>query len=566
MRKATGAALFIAMALLFLIANRGAYQGYFSGDDFGNLSWTRHLGLVDVVRGLVVPSYAHQNLRWVGYAYCALLGQTAGLRFPWYVAVLHAIHLLNVWVLWLLLRRLGLGRLAGVVGSLFFAFHMGVFDAYWRPMYIFDVLCALFCLLSLLCYVSRRWVLSLVCFWLAFRSKELTVMLPAVLTFYEYWLGEKRWKPLVPFWVVSLIFGTQGLLLSAGTDTEYTFRFSLDAIGKTVSFYSSQLFLLPYAGLAMLALPPVTRDRRVSLGVVLLCLMPAPVLLMPGRLYGAYLYVPLAGAAIALAALVARLKPAYGAAVAAVLFAIWIPWNYSHLRTLRRANLAAAAENRTYVSTLAEMARGLPEMRTFVYDGFPADLHPWGVQGALQYLYARLDLEVYWTEQEGYEKGFRAERFVMLWWDPVFRTLAVVPRTSTMPDNAYFKINRNRCQPIWQLGEGWHPWEYAFRWIAPYASARLRRPAEAHQFELVAQIGPGLIRDLKRTAVQVFLNGQLLGREEFTADGIYPMRWNLPAGTPGPVKVEFRVEPEYRPTRDSRSMGIAIQGFGFIQN
>jgi hypothetical protein len=405
-----------------------------------------------------------------------------------------------------------------------------------------------------------------VCFWLAFRSKELTVMLPAVLTFYEYWLGEKRWKPLVPFWVVSLVFGTQGLLLSAGTDTEYTFRFSLDAIIETVSFYSSQLFLLPYAGLAMLALPLVTRDRRVSLGVVFLCLMPVPVLLMPGRLYGAYLYVPLAGAAIALAALVARLKPAYGAAVAAVLFAIWIPWNYSHLRTLRRANLAAAAENRTYVSTLAEMARGLPEMRTFVYDGFPADLHPWGVQGALQYLYDRLDLGVYWTEQEGYEKGFRAERFVMLWWDPVFRTLAVVPRTSTMPDNTYFKINRNRCQPIWQLGEGWHPWEYAFRWIAPYASARLRRPAEARQFELVAQIGPDLIRDLKRTAVQVFLNGQLLGREEFTADGFYPVRWNLPAGAPGPVKVEFRVEPEYRPTRDSRRMGIAIQGFGFTEN
>lgn len=565
MRTVIGAALFAALALLFLIANRGAYQGYFSGDDLANLSWTPQAGPRDVVEGLLKPWYRGSG-RPTGHAYYALLSHTAGLRFPWYVAVLQALHFLNVWVLWLLLRRLGLGRLAAAAGSLFFAFHMGVFDAYWRPMYIFDVLCALFCLLSLLCYVWRRWVLSLLCFWLAFKSKELAVMLPAVLTLYEYWLGEKRWKLLIPFWAVSLVFGAQALLENAGTNTEYTLQFTPEAIFRTVSFYSSQLFLLPYLGLVMLALPLLVRDRRLDLGVAFLCLMPVPVLLLPGRLYGAYLYVPLAGAAIALAALAARLKPAHAAALAAVFFAIWIPWNYGHLRTLRRAALAAANENRTYVATLAQMVRDLPEMRTFVYDGFPRHLDVWGVEGALQYLCGRLDLDLHWTEQKGFQKGFQADRFVMLWWDPIFRTLTVVPHTSDTPDVAYFKIHANRCQPIWQLGTGWHPWEYGFRWIQPYASARLRRPAEARQFELVAQIGPSLIRDVKRTAVQVFLDGQLLGRQEFTAHGIYTLRWNLPAGSPGPAKVEFRVAPEYRPTKESRSMGIAIQGFGFVEN
>jgi hypothetical protein len=565
MRAVMGAAVFAALTLLFLIANRGAYQAYFSGDDLANLSWTRHVEPVDLVAGSVKPWYG-RNDRPIGHAYFALLVQTAGLRFPWYVAVLQTLHLLNVWVLWLLLRRLGFPRLAAGAGSLFFAFHVGVLEAYWRPMYIFDVLCGLFCLLSLLGYLSRRWVLSLVCFWLAFKSKELAVMLPVILTLYEYWLGEKRWKPLIPFWAVSLIFGAQALLGNAGTNTEYTLQFTPQAISKTVSFYSSQLFLVPYLGLVMLALPLVVRDRRLNWGLAFLCLMPVPVLLLPGRLYGAYLYLPLAGAAIALAALAARLKPVHAAALAAVFFAIWIPWNYGHLRTLRRALLAAANENRTYVATLAQMARDLPEMRTFVYDGFPHDLHVWGVEGALQYLYGHLDLNLYWTGQNGFEKGFQAQRFVMLWWDPIFRTLTAVPRASDTSDVAYFRIYGSRCQPIWQLGTGWHPWEYAFRWIEPYASARLRRPAEARQFELVAHIGPGLIQDLKRTTVQVFLDGQLLGQHEFTDHGIYPLRWKLPAGEPGPVMVEFRVAPEYRPTKESRRMGIAIRGFGFVEN
>ena len=38
-------------------------------------------------------------------------------------------------------------------------------------------------------FAQRRWVLSFIAFWCAYKAKELAVMLPAVLFVYEYWLG-----------------------------------------------------------------------------------------------------------------------------------------------------------------------------------------------------------------------------------------------------------------------------------------------------------------------------------------------------------------------------------------
>ena len=93
---------------------------------------------------------------------------------------------------------------------LFFVFHMALFDAFWKPMFIFDVLCGLFCLLSMLAW--RRsgkawWIASFAAFWMAYKSKEVAVMLPSVLLLYEFTLGERRWRRLLPFLAVSFSFG-----------------------------------------------------------------------------------------------------------------------------------------------------------------------------------------------------------------------------------------------------------------------------------------------------------------------------------------------------------------------
>src|SRR5574340_1123305 len=129
MPKWAGALLLGAMIVLFLIANRGAYEGYFHGDDLDNLAWTRGVSLADFAAGLASPLFYTNNFRPAGHLFYFLMGRAAGLDFRWYVAVLQAVHLLNVWLLWLFLRRLRFAPLAATAGALLFAFHMAVFDA-----------------------------------------------------------------------------------------------------------------------------------------------------------------------------------------------------------------------------------------------------------------------------------------------------------------------------------------------------------------------------------------------------------------------------------------------------
>ncbi|MCX6635045.1 MAG: hypothetical protein NT090_08190 [Acidobacteria bacterium] len=309
-RQAAGLAAFCMLVLLFLVANRGAYQGYFQDDELDNIGWTREVPAAGYISGLLTPRYSPLNFRPVGHGFFSLMGRWADLRFPPYVAAIHALHLLNVLLVWLLLRRLKLPALAAGAGTVFFAFHMGVFDALWKPMYVFDLLCALFSLTALLAWTHRRWVVSFVAFWLAYKSKELAVMLPLALTAYELWLsdetGRRRWGRLAPFFAVSLVFGLQAILGRHDPTHAYRMELSLAGLAKTIPFYSSRILLIPYAGLALLTLPLVARDRRVWFGLACLALFLAPLLILPGRVFGAYLYLPLAGLAVAVAAISAR--------------------------------------------------------------------------------------------------------------------------------------------------------------------------------------------------------------------------------------------------------------------
>src|SRR5262249_16940144 len=145
MTKRAGAALFLATAALFLIANRAAYKGYFQDDEIDNISWTRILPMSSYVRGAITPQYFPNNFRPAGHFYFREMSLLFGLDFPKYLPLLHFAHLLNLWLVWKIARQLGIGPLAASLGTLFFAFHMAAFDVYWKPMYVFDLLCASFC-------------------------------------------------------------------------------------------------------------------------------------------------------------------------------------------------------------------------------------------------------------------------------------------------------------------------------------------------------------------------------------------------------------------------------------
>lgn len=204
MPKRSGLLCFFVLAALFLIVNRAAYKGYFQADELDTMGWAQMGSAGLYLTAALSPRFSPLNFRPTAHFYFHEAVLHFGLDFPKYVLVLHMVHLFNVWLIWLLARKLGAKPVAAALGCFFFAFHMALFDAFWKPIYIYDVLCGTFCLLSILFYARRWWIVSFASYWLAYKSKELAVMLPVALACYEIWFGERRWKPLLPFFLASL--------------------------------------------------------------------------------------------------------------------------------------------------------------------------------------------------------------------------------------------------------------------------------------------------------------------------------------------------------------------------
>jgi hypothetical protein len=79
---------------------------------------------------------------------------------------------------------------------------------------------------------------------------------------------------------------------------------------------------------------------------------------------------------------------------------------------------------------------------------------------------------------------------------------------------------------------------------------------------LRANIGRELIDSAGPVSVRVALNGRELQPRRFTEAGWQEARWDI-TPQPGPVRVEFFVEPGFRPPRDTRVLGLAVGAFGF---
>jgi hypothetical protein len=420
MSKRTGVLLFLLLAASFLVVNRGAYQGYFQDDEIDTLSWAPGLPTVDYLEGALSARFQENNFRPVGHFYFHAAGRAFELEFPGYVAAIHLLHLFNVWLIWLLARRLGARPFASAAACVFFAFHMALFDAVWKPMYVFDVLCATFCLLSLLLYARERWILSFIAFWLAYKSKELAVMLPLALTCYELWFGQRRWVRLAPFFLVSLSFGLQGVLSHANRDNDYTFRFTPAALASAIPFYASCVFLVPWLGFLLPAAALVWRNRRTWLGLAMMGIFFFPLLFLPERLFSAYCYLPFTGLALAFAGMAGAVRPP---AVAAFLL-LFAPIEYRELRTQRRTTLAADNEVAQWVGGAARWAETAPRIDAVVCNGLPTGFHRWGAQGALHYL-IRPELPVRFLEDGGDRRALAGNRVALLTWDPGKRQLEI---------------------------------------------------------------------------------------------------------------------------------------------
>jgi hypothetical protein len=532
----------LAFILLFLTVNRAAFKGYFQADELQNLSWTPQFPLKAFVRGVLTPRFSAHNFRPVGHLYFSLAGRAFGLDFPKYLWTLDALHFLNVWLLWMVMRRLGIRAASAIAGCFFFGLHMALFDDFWKPMYVFDVLCGTFCLLSLLLYERGRWILSFVAFWLAYKSKELAVMLPLVLACYELWFGKRRWMRLIPFAAASLSFIVQAMLVSPNPDSDYSFHFTPAAIATTISFYGARLFLLPYVGfIAILAFIELAATRKLPrpalLGAAMLGLLFVPLLFLPGRLFSAYCYVPFLGLAIVVAMLPLR--------VLAVGLLLWIPLEVHELRIQRRATLTLDTRVRTWVTSAAQFAKTAGPVDVVVYQGRIPGFADYGIQGAVQYLFHRSTLPVLpWDRADA--RTLVDQGAPVLVWDQGFDNLTVQRRTPGTRDLPYLEMNG--ATPVWQLLEGWHDPEANYRWTATDAVARLDRPDGATKFALRIMV-------VQPVTVRVRLGSSDLAPRQFTGSGWQTAEWELAPAPAGPARIEFH--------SDTAPLGIAVGAFGF---
>jgi hypothetical protein len=460
-----GAAFLGAVLLLSFLVHRAAFQGYFEDDDLSTFPWARSVSLVDLVRDIPSLKYPPEHARPTGYFYFTALYRGAGLDYPPYVAVLQAIHVLNICLLWLLLRRLGLDPIPAATGCLFFAMHRALFDAWWKPMFIYDVLCTTFALASLLAYVCRRWVLSFVAFWLAMRSKEVGIVVPAILLWYELTAGSRNWKRVLPFFVPALIYGAYGLVYNLHQHSSYSFRFEGPSLQKAVAFYASRMIQITYAGFFLLLLPLIAPDKRAWFGTGALVLGLAIYLLLPGRLLEIYLYLAMTGAAVAIAAAAQR-KPQ----VALVLVLIWTGWQYLQIRKHAVRTLAEADERRAYVSALHQA----PDAPVYIYDLIPWSMHSWGVDGALRIYHPNVS-KVHRLEDDGLPTEGPMQ---FLTWDAKSRRLLAAP--FSVEGAAQVKMDGHT--PAWQLPAGWQDPVDGYRTIGKHATARLYRRGSDGRF------------------------------------------------------------------------------------
>lgn len=373
---------------VFIGFNIKAFDGFFQDDELDNMSWTVKAGPDTFIKGFLSPAFNGDNFRPTGHLYFRLATKAFGWSFPSFMAPIFAFHILNGFLVFLLGRKLNIPPWHALAGATFFLLSTAAFDAYWKPMYVFDLLCCTFCLASLISYQGNLYITSLLFFWCAYRSKELAVMLPGILVLYEYWLGEKRFARLIPFLVISLSFGLQGVFLNPNKDNDYSFRFNLASLEKTVPFYAERLLAFPFSAF-LLAPLLLIKDKRIWLGLASVLLISFPLWFLPGRLFEAYVYVPMAFACIAMAAASTRLDPKW----VLLLLLVWFPFNVKQLREEYHAKLAQDDETFSFVQSIVAWVEKNPFEKTLVYTGVPKGLNHWGVTAAWNLAHHSLGLK-----------------------------------------------------------------------------------------------------------------------------------------------------------------------------
>jgi hypothetical protein len=339
------AGLFIACFFLFFTW-RGLLV-YYTGDDVFNLYgyWSKPVSAL--VRGNIffwTPYYRPFG----GVVYRSLFAIFGFNPYPMYV-VFYAAMLVNLWLAYLVFKRIGGTREIGAIATLLYAYHAKFDYLYYNAGSMYDVFCFLFFFSGLLIYLRPRlqgrflgvggtlgFVACLVC---ALNSKEMGATLPVIVLVYELifhppdfrsarallrWCFQEGRTALVGGLCVLIYLpaklGAAGLGTDAAYITRYTWARWIEDTGTYLAelLYrnnpAAELGVIPftifgvvgfYGLLAVIAL--WMRSRVLWFGLLFFVITLLPVSFIPARL-GFVLYLPFAGLALYAAVCLVRFK------------------------------------------------------------------------------------------------------------------------------------------------------------------------------------------------------------------------------------------------------------------
>lgn len=509
-------ALALGLVAIFCVANRGAFEGYFSDDDLDNLSWATVAGTPGLLKDFVSLKFSENNTRATGALFYKASGLAFGLDFPKYVIWLFAIHLINCGLLgWLAWRRSG-NELGAWCAAIIWGFHAGLLEAWWKPMYCFDLLCGTFCLVTWLLWGAGRTWIGIFSFLIAYRAKEVAIFLPLAMAFDD-------WRRIWPYALISLSFTLQAMRVNAGRDNDYTLRFSLQSLTTTVPYYLKHLLLYKWGALLLAPLLWFWRDRRFVLGILGSLAMLAPLLFLPRRLFSVYWYVPLIPFALGLAFVLARVPKAL---LAAGMLA-WLGLSFGRLREKRKEELAIAQENRAYVHQLSTFYALRPFPRQVFLEGLPPGLRPHGVQGTLILTSGQRDVRILNAEVEADRQLARDQDLMTLRWFRPTQTLSINPHRYR--EVKLSELDLSTPQSAWALRGGWLGWENEGRIAGESARLALYAPDGAKDLQFAWK--PATAKGTK-----VLLAGKLLGE----AKGLDSESFPLPKDVAREIEIEVQ--------------------------
>ncbi|MGB9459101.1 MAG: hypothetical protein WCB12_23865 [Bryobacteraceae bacterium] len=301
----------VLLALYFYRLTRASLHVYFTPDDLMNLyrSWIFSAGIL--LKANLLFFLNSDFGRPMGSLWYRLIFDFAGFHPFWFHASNLAILAANIWLTYVVARRLAGSREIAALTALAMAYQYHLGWIYFDTGFIYDVLCYFFLFAALALYLRARgggaelrrwqWVALFVLYICALNSKEMAVMLPAFLGVYELlyhpprvWHRASLYRWLLREGRATLLTGAVAVLFVAGrsmgpqslvTNAAYRPSFTWTQFMLTSRHFLGDVLGMPdwpawevlLLWTALAAIAWATRSRVLGFAWLFLMLSPLPI-------------------------------------------------------------------------------------------------------------------------------------------------------------------------------------------------------------------------------------------------------------------------------------------------